>query len=150
MVTKALIDDFIAQKSLAIVGVSRSGKKFGNSALKELKSKGYDLHPIHPSASELQGTKAYPSFDSLPVDVGGVLIIVPPDQTSKVVKDAIHADISRIWIQQGAESEEAINFCKENGVDPVHGQCILMFAEPTGSFHKVHRWIWDLLGKNPK
>ena len=41
MTSKRLIDDFLAQPALAVVGVSRSGKGFGNVAARELRGKGY-------------------------------------------------------------------------------------------------------------
>jgi predicted CoA-binding protein len=85
----------------------------------------------------------------LPEPVGGVLIVVPPAETEKVVRDAAQVGIRRVWMQQGAESETAIRFCEENGISAVHGECILMFAQPAG-FHRLHRWVWGLLGKLPR
>jgi predicted CoA-binding protein len=53
-------------------------------------------------------------------------------------------------MQQGSESEKAINYCNENGIDVIHGECILMFAEPVESIHKFHKWLWKIFGKLPK
>ena len=88
MVTKAMIDDFLAQRTLAIVGVSRKAEKFGNSAFKELKTKGYQLFLVHPSGEVILGEKSYPSLKDLPQKVGGVLVSVPPAQAEKVVQEA--------------------------------------------------------------
>ncbi len=150
MYTKATVDDFLAQRSLAVVGVSRGGKKFGNTAYRELKAKGYRLFPVHPEAEVLEGDKCYPSLSSLPEPVGGVLVVVPPARTEQVVRDATAANIPRVWMQQGAGSGEAIRFCEEHSISVVAGECILMFAEPLKFYHKPHRWIWRLLGKLPK
>jgi predicted CoA-binding protein len=149
MISKAVVEDFISQKALAIVGVSRGGQKFGNMAYREFKAKGYQLYPIHPSAETLEGDRAYADFKSLPEKVGGVLVIVPPAQTEKVVREAAAAGVTRIWMQRGAESEAAIRFCQEGGIAEVHGECIMMFAGKY-FFHKPHRWVWGLLGKLPK
>lgn len=144
------VESFLAQKRLAVVGVSQSGKGFGVEAFKILGKKGYDLVPIHPTASSINGTQAYPSLAQLPEPVGGVLVVVPPEQTEKVVEQAAEAGIQHLWMQQGSASEKAIKYCKEKGIDVVHGECILMFADP-GSFpHNVHRWIWGAIGKLPK
>lgn len=149
MTSRAAVDGFLAQKDLAVVGVSRSGKKFGNMAYRELKAKGYHLIPIHPEADELEGDKCYASFQDLPAPVGGVLIILPPDQTEKVVREAAEAGIKRVWMQQGAESGEALSFCSDSGIEAVSGECILMFAEPSKFYHRIHRWVWKLAGKLP-
>jgi predicted CoA-binding protein len=149
MTSKTLVDDFISQRTLAIVGMSRNPQKFGNAVFRELTQKGYKLFPVHPEAKELEGTVTYPSLSALPEPVGGVIIVVPPAQTEQVVKDAAAAGIKRVWMQQGAESPAAIQFCQENGIQEVHGECILMFAGQA-KFHGWHRWIWGILGKLPK
>jgi predicted CoA-binding protein len=150
MSSRAMVTDFVAQRKLAVVGVSRQGRKFGNTAFRELKAKGYKLVPVHPQAETIEGERCYPNLASLPEPVDGVLVVVPPAETEKVVREAAAAGIKRVWMQQGAESPAAIKFCQENGLNTVHGECILMFAEPTAWFHRAHRWVWKLLGKLPK
>lgn len=150
MTSKAAVKDFLNQKTLAVVGVSRNGQKFGNTAYKELKAKGYRVIPINPQAEMIEGDPCYPSLGALPDPVDGVLIVVPPAETEKVVREAAAAGIPRVWMQQGAESQAAIQFCEEQGVSAVHGECILMFAEPTAFGHRLHRWVWGLLGKLPQ
>ncbi len=149
MTTKQAIDDFFAQPALAVIGVSRSGKKFGNHAYRELKSRGYKVFPVHPAADEIEGDRCYAGLDKLPERVEGLVLVVPPAQTEKVVRKAAETGIRRIWMQQGAESEEAIRFCEERGINVVHGECIMMFMEGASFPHRVHRWVWKLLGKLP-
>lgn len=149
--TRREIDEFLAQKTLAIVGVSRGGKKFGNMVLKDLAKIGYRLLPVHPEAAEVGGVKAFPSLAALPEPVGGVVVVVPPAQSEAVVKEAAAHGIRRVWLQQGAESPAAIKFCEEHGISVVHGQCVLMYPKPaTAWFHGVHRWISDLVGRTPQ
>jgi hypothetical protein len=151
MTTKREIDEFLAEKTLAIAGVSRTGKKFGNTILKDLTKLGYRLLPVHPEAAEVDGHPAYPSFADLPEPVGGVIIVVPPAQAEGVVKAAADHGIRRVWLQQGAGSPEAIGFCEERGISVVHGECVLMYLKPSTSWiHGAHRWIWDLIGRSPK
>jgi hypothetical protein len=95
MTTRRDIDDFLAQKTLAIVGVSRSGKKFGNTILKALTRLGYRLWPIHPDASEVDGVPAFRSFADLPEAVG--VVVVPPVRAEGVVKDTAARGIRRVW-----------------------------------------------------
>jgi predicted CoA-binding protein len=135
----ASVSDFVNQRTLAVVGISRGGKKFGNFAYRELRQKGYRLYPIHPSAAMLEGDPTYPELAALPERVGGVLIMVPPSQAEQVVRDAAKAGIKRVWLQQGAESVAALDACDIAGITAVSGECILMFAEPAAWFHRVHR-----------
>ena len=149
LTTMAGITKFLDQKTLAVVGVSRSGKKFSNSLYKTLKAKGYRLFAVNPNIDSIDGESCYGNIQSLPEQVYGVVIVVPPNQTEKVVKDAVTAGINHIWIQQGAETPVAIDFCKKNGINLIHNHCILMFAEPSLP-HKCHRYVWKALGKLPK
>jgi len=150
MTNKETIQDILSQRKLAIVGLSRSGKKFGNMIYKELTAKGYTLYPVHPDAETIDGARCYPSLAALPEAVGGVVVCVPPAQTEQVVREAAQAGIRRVWMQQGAESPAAIQFCAENGLSEVHGECIMMFAEKVSFPHSIHRWVWKLIGKLPQ
>ena len=149
MNTRAEIDDFLAQKTLALAGASRSGKKFGNVVLRELKSKGYEIQLLHPSAPEIGGVPCVPSLARLPRPVGGLVLVVPPAQTEKLVREAAVAGVTRVWMQQGSESPEALRLCRESGITAIHGECILMFAEPVGGVHRFHRWLRRVFKKLP-
>ncbi len=143
------VSDFLSHRDLALVGISRNGKKFGNAIFKDLSAKGYHVYPVHPQVREIDGQTCWPSLLDLPARVDGVVVVVPPAETEKVVRDAAKAGIPRVWMQQGSESDAAIRFCRENGITVVSDACILMFAEPTVFFHRVHRWFWRLFGKSP-
>jgi uncharacterized protein len=149
-VSRSTVEDFIAQKTLALAGASRGGKKFGNSVLKELRDKGYTVYPVHPEAKDIDGVVCAPSLAALPAEVGGLVLIVKPSESEKLVREAHAAGIRRVWMQQGAESAAAIAFCRDNGIDVVFGECLLMFTEPVQSVHSFHRWVWKIFGKLPQ
>jgi len=150
MNSKTAVDNFISKKNLAIVGVSRSGKKFGNTVNKSLKEKGYTTFIVNPNSDSIDGQTSYPDFKSIPRKIEGVLICVPPAQTELVVKDAHETGINNVWMQLGAQSEKAIKYCEGNNINYVANECILMFAEPVTGAHKFHRWVWKIFGKLPK
>lgn len=145
----ASVQDFVGQRTLAFVGVSRNSKKFPNAAFRELRAKGYRLYPVNPAAETVEGETCYSSLTRLPEPVDGAIIMVPPSQAEQVVRDAATAGITRVWLQQGAESEAALKTCELYGLTVVSGECILMFAEPAMWFHRVHRFGRHLLGTLP-
>ncbi len=77
-------------------------------------------------------------------------MIVRPAETENIVAEAADLGISRVWVQVGAASDTAVRFCEEHGISVVAGECILMFAEPVKSLHRMHRWIWKLTGRLPE
>jgi uncharacterized protein len=142
--------DFLSHKTLAMAGLSRNEKAFSATVNKELKAKGYRVLPVNPRAGTIAGEQCYPSLAAIPEKVGGVLVFTPPAETEKVVREAAAQGITRVWLQQGAESQAALAYCQEEGMQVVSGKCILMFAEPVGSFHGVHRWFAKVFGQLPK
>ena len=148
MTSAASVNAFIGQQALALVGMSRTGKKFGNFVRRELESKGYRIYPIHPTADRIDGVRCYATFADLPERVDAALVVVPPDQAIGVVRAAATAGIHHVWLQQGAESPAVLQVCRELGLDVVSGECVLMFAHPA-SYHRAHRFVWKLLGKLP-
>ena len=149
MTSKKIVDEFLAQNKIAVVGVSRKKTKFGNAIYKELKQKSYNVFPINPHITTFEGDACYPDLLSLPEKVDAVIINVPPAQTEKVVREAKQAGINKVWLQQGSQSEVAEKFCEENGIDCVSNECILMFAQPSAFIHRAHRWVWGVLSKLP-
>ncbi len=141
------IQDFVQGKRFAVVGVSRSGKKFGNTVYKELKGRGYQVFIVHPEAKEIEGEPCYPNLAALQGQVDGVIVTVPPAHAGQVVREAAAAGMKKVWLQQGSESAEVLAAAREVGLQPVSGKCILMYAQPVRSFHKFHAGFNKLFGK---
>jgi uncharacterized protein len=141
------IQNFIDQKRIALAGASRSGKKFGNMAYKELKERGYEVYLVHPEAKEIDGEPCYPNLAALQGKVDGVLICLPASQGESVLREAAEAGIKRVWLQQGAENMELLKLGQELGLVVVSGKCILMYAPPVRSFHRWHRGFMKLVGQ---
>jgi len=150
MVSKKIIDDFLIQKPIAVIGVSRNPKKFGYSCYRDLKMRGFQVIPVNPNVSSIDGEECYPNLKSITEKISAVLIIVHPEQTEAVVAEAFACGIKYIWMQKGAESQKAVGFCNVNGINVIYNECILMFAQPVESFHKFHRFFVKLFGKLPK
>ena len=149
---KKIIDQFILDKNIAIIGVSRDQRKFGNALLKELSKKGYSVFPVHPELKEVEGTKCYPSLDDLPGNVNNLLLAVQPKVTEEIVGRINPQKIKRVWMHRGAgkgsASEQAILECKNRGIEVIFGFCTMMFFSPTG-IHGFHFWLRKTFGKVP-
>lgn len=140
------VDAFVAEPAIAVVGASRTGRKFGNGACRTLRANGYRVYPVHPEAREIDGERCYPTLKDLPERVDAVLVSVPPARAIDVIAEAAYAGMHKVWLQQGAESPQALAAAEKLHLDAVSGACILMFARPTG-VHRLHGWVWQLLGK---
>ncbi len=150
MITKKQINAFLEPKKLAIAGVSRNEKKFGGQIYKEMKKNGFDIAPVNPNISEINGSVCYKDITSIPDDYEHLLIITPSSASEELVNQAVKKKIKSIWIQQKSDTPESIKIAKENNIDLIHGKCIFMFAEPVASIHNFHRTLLKFFGKYPK
>ena len=150
MISLQEINEFLAPKKLAIAGASRNPKKFGGTVLSELKKKGFDLYPVHPVATEIQGIPCFNSVSELPAGVDHLYIVTRKDQTAGVVEQALKQGIRKIWIQQHSDTPEALEMAKKQNVPVISGRCMMMFAEPVGTMHGFHRWLSKLFGGYPR
>jgi len=144
MNTRQTIDIFLNEKKLAIAGVSRNSRKFGNVVFRTLKEKGYSITPINPNGGTIDGSVCTDSIANLGSDIENLLIVTHKRDTKKVLEEAISKGIKNIWIQNGCETKEAIKIAQENNINLVSKACFMMYANPKG-FHKFHqtisRWV---------
>lgn len=122
-----LITEFLDKKNVfAVVGASRNPKKYGHQVYKDLRNAGYRVYPVNPKTNEILDDKCYPSLEHLPVKPDVADLVVPPKVTEQVVKTCKRLGIKKVWMQPGSESETAINFCKENNMNVIHGVCVMI------------------------
>ncbi len=148
--SKAAIDAFLAQKNIAVVGVSRNKDKFGTAVYRDLKAKGYKVFAVNPNADVVEGDRCFAGLGALPAPVEAAILVIPPEQTIAVIEEAARLGIKYLWLLQGANSAAGETRAKELGLNLVSGECIFMFAEPMESFHKVHRFFNKLFGMYPR
>ena len=141
MNTREEIEEFLELKTIAVAGVSRDPNAFSARVFEELTRKGYRLFAVNPKARTIGIAECFPTLSLLPEAVDGVLLFTPPAETSAVVEEAAALGIRHIWIQQGAESDRAISTCQTHHLRTVTQHCIMMFAQPVGALHRVHRWF---------
>lgn len=128
------IQNFIQGKRIAIIGASRSGKKFGNVAAKELNKRGYQIYLVHPEARTIDGHSCYSNLGALQGKIDGVFISVSSNSVEAIFHQAAKLEVKNVWLQQNAETPSLIAKGSELGLNLVYGKCILMYA-PTDENH---------------
>ncbi len=150
MSTSESINLFLQQPHIAVVGISRNKNKFGNTIYFTLKKKGINVIPVNPHMVEFDGKKCYSDIETLPSEVKALMINTPPEATLKIAEEAVKSRIQHIWLQQGSSNDEVLKFLEGKGINYISDRCIMMFAEPVGSFHRFHRFLSKITGNYPK
>ena len=121
------IDEFLKAAAFGVVGASADRGKFGNRVLRCYQMHGLKAVPVNPREEEIEGIPCVASVAHLPDDVTSISIITPPLMTERVVEEAAAKGIRNIWMQPGAESPQAVAFCREKGINVIaDGSCILV------------------------
>lgn len=121
-----LIGDFLAQKRFAVAGSFKDETKYAYKIFKILKRKGYEVYPVNPNIKEVEGMPCYAGIKDIPYAVDVANLVTPPQVTEKILTECKEKGIKRIWLQPGAESDNAIRFCKENNMSIIHGICLII------------------------
>ena len=122
-----LIKSFLDEENIfAVVGVSENPKKYGHKVFFDLIGAGYKVYPIHPDDKRIGKFKRFRNLKSLPERPDVVVIVVPPKVTEKIVEQCRELGISKIWMQPGSESREAVDYCRENNIEVLHNTCIMV------------------------
>ncbi len=126
-IDNAVIQEFLDKKNvIAVVGVSRNPKKYGNRVFHDLLEAGYKVYAVHVAAGMVGEHKCYASVTDLPEKPDVVNLVVPHQVTEKVVRECKELGVTKIWMQPGSESEDAIEYCNENNMAVLHDVCIMV------------------------
>jgi predicted CoA-binding protein len=152
-----LVQDFLAQKSIAVVGVSDKRDTGCNLAYKKFRENGYQVYAVNPRISTYEGTDCYADLKSIPEKVDAVFILTSPKVTEQVIQQCVDLGIKHVWmhcmmgtqpgLQVGASSVSlsAVEMCKANGIAVIPGSCPNQFLKPDFG-HAMMRGMWRMFG----
>lgn len=151
MIDPSNVKDFLAQRRLAVVGASDTRDNFARTIYQQLRDHGYEVAAVHPDAATVAGDPCYPDLASVPGQLDGVIVMVNRDAAPEVVRDAAALGVPRVWLFKGiggsgAVSNEAVELCDHHDIKVIPGACPMMFLEPVGWFHRIHRGVRHLNG----
>ncbi|MBC8334332.1 MAG: CoA-binding protein [Anaerolineales bacterium] len=152
-----MAQDFLAQKKIAVVGVSESRETGCNLNYKKFKDAGYTVYAINPKIDQFKGDPCYPDLASTPEKPDAVFILARPEVTDQVVQQSVDLGIKHVWMHcmmgtkpglaenMTSVSQEAVALCRENGIQVIPGTCPAQFLNPDFG-HKMMRGLWRLMG----
>ncbi|MBL8079696.1 MAG: CoA-binding protein [Anaerolineales bacterium] len=152
-----LVHDFLAQKKIAVVGVSDKRDTGCNLSYKKFKDNGYQVYAVNPRISTYEGDACYPDLKSIPEKVDAVFILANPNVTEKIVAQCVELGVKHVWMHcmmgtkpglaagMTSVSQNAVETCKTNGIAVIPGSCPNQFLQPDFG-HGMMRGLWNVLG----
>ncbi|HEM47356.1 MAG TPA: CoA-binding protein [Alphaproteobacteria bacterium] len=149
-----IVSEFLRGKRFAVAGVSREGNQPANAVYRRLWDRGYEVFPVNPSASEVEGAACFPDVGSIPGTLDGVVIVTPPRVSAEIVRQCAERGVERVWLHrsfgEGSVSDEAVRECEARGIHCIVGGCPLMFCAPVDPGHACMRWWLQRTGRVPR
>ena len=150
------VRDFLAQKRIAVAGVSGRNEDHAaaNLIYRRLKKDGHDVFAVNPRMQTFEGDRCYPDVKSIPGGIDGVVIVTRPDVTERIVHECDDAGVRRVWMHQGmgrgsSVSPAAVEYCREHGISVIPGACPMMYGDGADFGHRCMRWVLKLTGGLP-
>jgi predicted CoA-binding protein len=152
-----LVEDFLAQKRIAVVGVSDRRETGCNLVYRTLKKAGYEVAAVSPRLKEFEGDPCYPDLRSIPTRPDAVFILTKPATTEQVVDQCVDLGITRVWMHcmmgtkpglarsMTSVSQDAVRKCRQSGITVIPGSCPNQFLG-SDLGHKMMRVLWRTLG----
>jgi predicted CoA-binding protein len=148
------VQAFLGGTRYAVAGVSRDSRQPANHIYRRLVTTGFEVFPVNPGAPEVEGVASYPRVRDVPGPIHGVVVATPPAASEDVVRDAAAAGVKWVWFHRsvgpGSVSAEAVQACRDLGIDCIEGGCPLMFCEPVDIGHRCMRWWYQRKGVAPR
>src|SRR4249920_3105714 len=150
---KEAASTFLANKRVAVTGVSRTPKTHGsNNVYRRLRERGYQVFAVNPNTGQVEGDRCYQDLRSIPGGVDAVVIGTRPEIAEDTMRECAELGIKHVWMHWGggasSVSDTATKYGREHGVTVIDGGCPLMFGRTADFGHKVMRVV--LAGRVPK
>lgn len=152
---KEAASEFLANKRVAVTGVSREPKNHGsNIVYQRLRERGYEVFAVNPNAEEVEGDRCFHDLGSIPGGVEAVVIATSPEVAEETMRECADLGIKHVWLHRGpgagSASEAAADYGRQHGIAVINGGCPCMF-EPTADLgHKAMRVVFTLTGNVPR
>lgn len=148
-------DRFLANKRIAVTGVSRNPTNHGgNVVYQRLRERGYEVFAVNPNAETVEDDPCYMDLGSIPGGVDAVVIATRPSIAEDTMRECVELGITQVWMHRsfgaGSVSEDATAYGRGHGVTVIDGGCPLMFEPCDDGGHRFMRRVFTWTGKVPK
>ena len=151
--TRAEIQDFLSHKRLAVIGVSRDSKDFGNGLYRELRRRGYEAIPVNPNAQVLEGERCFANVREIQPAPEAALVLTSTAASEQIVQECAEAGVKQVWLYgvsgPASVNARAIEVATSHGMKVIPGYCVYMFLPGSAFYHRAHGFVARLTGTCP-
>ncbi|MEO6810392.1 MAG: CoA-binding protein [Isosphaeraceae bacterium] len=121
--------------SVAVIGASNDRTKFGNKAVRAYRDSGFQVDPINPNASEVEGLPAFATVNDVLSDrLDRVSFYVPPKVVLAVLDQIANQAVGEVWLNPGTDTAEVVQKAEALGLNVVQGCSIVGLGLNPGQY----------------
>jgi predicted CoA-binding protein len=117
-------------RRVAVIGASSDRHKYGNRAVRAFRREGYEVLPINPHETEVEGLRAYKSVLDVPGEIDLASFYVPPEIGLQVIDEVARKGIKEVWFNPGADSAALTERARALGLEPIEACSIMSLVDP--------------------
>ncbi len=119
-----VIQAALAQRRIAIVGLSSNQLRGSYFVGYYLRRHGYEIVPVNPREQEILGKKCYPSLSDVAEPVGVVCVFRAPAAVPAIAEEAIAMGAPYLWLQYTVISQEGADIAEAGGMQVIMDRCM--------------------------
>src|SRR5262245_11949921 len=155
----ASVEVFLQPRSVAVVGASPRPGSIGAALIRNVHRCGFrgPVFPVHPSATEIDGLRAYPSLTAIGQPVDLVVVAVPAAQVEAIVAECARVGVRGVVVisagfaevsDSGRASQQRLTaFVRASGMRMVGPNCMgVLNTDPAVSLNATFAPYWPAPG----
>jgi len=112
-------------KTIAVVGASSQRRKFGNKCVRAYQTAGWQVFPVHPGETEIEGLAVYRRLADVPGELDRISVYLPPAVTLELLGEIAGKGAREVWLNPGSADARVLDEARRRGLHAVPGCSIV-------------------------
>ena len=117
-------------RTIAVVGLSAIPGRVSHSVCAYMVQHGYRIIGVNPNYPEVFGETCHPSLSEMPGEVRDEVELVAvfrrPQEVPDLLSECADLGLSKVWLQLGVASSEALEIAEKRNLEIVEEQCLMV------------------------
>ncbi|MCZ2079635.1 MAG: CoA-binding protein [Bryobacterales bacterium] len=140
--------DFLGEKRIAIIGVSRNQRDFSRVLFREFLKRGYDVIPVNPAMSQVEDQPCFANIGLISPPPAAALVMTKAEVAEDLLGECARCGIRKVWLYRATGkrglSRKASELCARDGIKVIAGYCPFLFLPQAGLIHRFHRALLSI------
>ncbi len=120
--------------TIAVVGAAKDRSKFSNKCVRAYLEAGYEVFPVNPRESEIEGLPVRKTLSGIAVDLDRISVYLPPVLTMELLPEIAAKGAEQVFFNPGSADRRVLNAARDANVHAVAECSILAIGRKPSEF----------------